>query len=108
VNTQDALTRLRRNKGLVSFETEPVNAELGIVTNSLVTLEFMLQVVPTAEPEPWFRKQLVIQDNKPTVAGIVLFAEEPQAVLPKRTGIKIYRYKTTAQEGTRDTLCRMT
>jgi ATP-dependent DNA helicase RecG len=36
----------------------------------------------------------------------VLFAEEPQAVLPKRTGIKIYRYKTTAQEGTRDTLDR--
>jgi ATP-dependent DNA helicase RecG len=104
VSTEEALTRLRRNKGLVSFETEPVNAELRIVTNSLVTLEFMLQVVPTAEPEPWFRKQLIIQDNKPTVAGIVLFAEEPQAALPKRTGIKIYRYKTTAQEGTRDTL----
>jgi len=42
--------------------------------------------------------------HKPTEAGIVLFAEEPQAVLPKRTGIKIFRYKTTAQEGTRDTL----
>lgn len=104
VDTVDALTRLRRNKGLVSFETEPVNTDATVITNSIVTLEFMLNVIPTAEPEPWFRKQQILQGEKPTVAGIVLFAEEPQAVLPKRTGIKIYRYKTTAQEGTRDTL----
>jgi ATP-dependent DNA helicase RecG len=104
VNTPEALTRLKRNKGLVSFETEPVGVDASIITNSIVTLEFMLGVVPTAEPEPWLRKQLVIQAEKPTVAGIVLFAEEPQAALPKRTGIKIYRYKTTAQEGSRDTL----
>lgn len=104
VDTGDDLTRLKRNKGLVSFETEPVRANPTVITNSVVALEFMLGVVPTAEPEPWLRKQQVIQDEKPTVAGIVLFAEEPQAVLPKRTGIKIYRYKTTAHEGTRDTL----
>jgi ATP-dependent DNA helicase RecG len=104
VDSEEALTRLRRNKGLVSFETEPVNADIAVVTNSTVTLAFMLDVVPTAEPEPWLRKQQVIQENKPTVAGIVLFAEEPQAALPKRSGIKIYRYKTTAAEGTRDTL----
>jgi ATP-dependent DNA helicase RecG len=64
----------------------------------------MLEIVPTAEPEGWLRKQQVIVDNKPTVAGLVLFAEEPQALLPKRTGIKIYRYKTKADEGTRETL----
>ena len=104
VDSDEALTRLRRNKGLVSFETEPVTADTALVTNSTVVLAFMLDVVPTAEPEPWLRKQQVIQTDKPTVAGIVLFAEEPQAVLPKRSGIKIYRYKTTANEGTRDTL----
>jgi len=103
VDSDEALTRLRRNKGLVSFETEPVTADTALVTNSTVVLAFMLDVVPTAEPEPWLRKQQV-QADKPTVAGIVLFAEEPQAVLPKRSGIKIYRYKTTADEGTRDTL----
>jgi ATP-dependent DNA helicase RecG len=104
IDTAEALTRLRRNKGLVSFETELVNADSQIIANSIVTLEFMLDVIPTAEPEAWFRKQQVIQVDKPTVAGVVLFAEEPQAVLPKRTGIKIYRYKTTGHEGTRDTL----
>jgi ATP-dependent DNA helicase RecG len=33
-----------------------------------------------------------------------LFADLPQAILPKRTGIKVYRYKTDKLEGTRDTL----
>lgn len=104
MDTEDDLARLRRNKGLTSFETEPVNVGADLITNSTVTLEFMLQVVPTGEPEPWLRKQQVIQADKPTVAGLILFAEEPQAVLPKRSGIKIYRYRTTADEGTRDTL----
>jgi ATP-dependent DNA helicase RecG len=34
----------------------------------------------------------------------VLFAEEPQAALSKRCGLKIYRYKTKEEEGTRDVL----
>ncbi len=103
-DTEEALARLRRNKGLISFETEPVNADQLEITNSTVILAFMLDVVPTAEPEAWLRKQQLIVNGKPTVAGIVLFAEEPQAILPKRTGIKVYRYKTKAPEGTRDTL----
>lgn len=102
--TEEELTRLRRNKGLVSFETEPVSSEPVVITNSVVAIEFMLDVIPTAEPDVWLRKQQLLINDKPTVAGIVLFAEEPQAVLPKRTGIKVYRYKTTAAEGTRDTL----
>jgi len=102
--SEDELTRLRRNKGLTSFETEPVSADPRFITNSVVILGFMLQVVPTGEPEPWLRKQQIIQGDKPTVAGVLLFAEEPQAILPKRSGIKIYRYKTAAEEGTRDTL----
>jgi ATP-dependent DNA helicase RecG len=104
VTTEEGLTRIRRNKGLVSFESEPVSARIDLITNSTVILEFMLEVVPTAEPEGWLRKQQVIQEDKPTVAGLVLFAEEPQAVLPKRSGIKVYRYQTTGEEGTRETL----
>jgi ATP-dependent DNA helicase RecG len=89
VSTEEELSRLRRNKGLISFEVEPVNTDKALITNSTVILEFMLEVVPTAEPEPWLRKQQLIQQEKPTVAGLVLFAEEPQAVLPKRCGIKL-------------------
>jgi ATP-dependent DNA helicase RecG len=34
----------------------------------------------------------------------LLFSDEPQTALPKRSAIKIYRYQTHDEEGTRDTL----
>ena len=40
----------------------------------------------------------------PTVAGLLLFAEEPQAQIPKRCGIKVYRYGTQEAEGFREVL----
>ncbi len=103
-SSEPELIRLRRNKGLVSFETETIPADPALLTNSTITLEFMLEVVPTAEPEDWLRKQNVVVNDKPTVAGVLLFTDEPQALLPKRSGIKVYRYKTSAPEGSRDTL----
>lgn len=95
---------LRRDKGLSSFETEAVNCDPAVVTNSEHIIEFMLEVVPTAEPAAWLKKQSLLIDGKPVVAAVVLFADEPQAVLPKRCGIKVYRYKTTDAEGTRESL----
>ena len=104
VGTDEALQRLKRNKGLTSFETEPVAVDKTLITNSDHIIRFMLEDVPTAEPESWHKKQQVILQEKPTVAGLVLFADEPQAAIPKRCGLKIYRYKTKDQEGTRETL----
>ena len=104
VDTQAKLAILERNKGITSFENEVVPVELAKVCNSATAIKFMLDIVPTSEPEPWLRKQELIKDDKPTVSGVVLFADLPQAVLPKRSGIKIYRYKTSEPEGTRDTL----
>lgn len=102
--TEEQLTRLRLDKGITSFETETVSTNPGTVTNSTVVLEFLLNVVPTAEPEAWLRKQLLLHGGKPTVAAVLLFAELPQAVLPKRCGIKLLRYRTTDTLGSRDTL----
>jgi len=107
VDSDTGLKTLERNKGITSFENEPVSIDPAKVCNSETVIRFMLDVVPTSEPEIWLRKQELIKDNKPTVAGIVLFADLPQAVLPKRTGIKVYRYKTSAEQGTRDTLAGM-
>jgi ATP-dependent DNA helicase RecG len=60
--------------------------------------------VPSAEPEPWLAKQKLLVDNKPTIAGTLLFSDEPQTALPKRSAIKIYRYRTKNEEGSRDNL----
>lgn len=104
VTDPEALTRLEYAKGVRSFETHPVDAPQDLVTNSEAIIEFMLAVVPTAEPDLWLRKQLLLRDDMPTVAALVLFADEPQVALPKQTGIKIYRYATTDDAGTRATL----
>jgi ATP-dependent DNA helicase RecG len=63
---------------------------------------FIRDVIPSAEPEPWLVKQQLLRDGRPTVAGVVLYSDEPQAILPK-TAIKIYRYRTSGI-GSRDTL----
>jgi ATP-dependent DNA helicase RecG len=104
VDTDEALERLRLDKGISSYEDYKVRASISIIENSTVTIDFLLGVVPTAEPEPWLRKQQLIADDNPTVAGVILFSEEPQALLPKRTGIKIFRYKTRDPVPTREHL----
>ena len=104
ISHPEELVRLRRNKGLSSFETETINVDPTFISNSEQIIGFMLEVVPNAEPEHWLRKQQLIINEKPTVGGVILFADEPQALLPKRCGIKLYRYKTSEDEGTRETL----
>jgi len=47
-------------------------------TNSTMIIEFMVNVVPTAEPEPWLRKQKLIQNGLPTVCCELLYNDEPQ------------------------------
>lgn len=103
-NTEENLVRLRFDKGIESFEKSTVNVSIDVVTHSAPILDFMSQVVPKAEPDYWLKKQQMIVNEKPTVAGILLFSDEPQALLPKRCGIKIYRYKTSEEEGKRENL----
>jgi ATP-dependent DNA helicase RecG len=85
-----AIERLRLTKGISSFETQTIKIPEDVLTNSVETIEFMLEIVPHQE--------------LPTVAGTILFAEEPQAFLPKRCGVKVYRYRTNEDEGTRESL----
>ncbi|MBZ5539922.1 MAG: putative DNA binding domain-containing protein [Acidobacteriia bacterium] len=104
VKGEEALHRLRLDKGIISFEDETLALDPAAITNSAAVIQFMLNVVPTAEPDTWLAKQNLIVGGKPTVAGLLLFADEPQATLPKRSAIKLYRYKTKDAEGKRESL----
>ena len=104
INTPEKLKRLELSKGVVSFETEILNIPKETITESSIINRFILEVVPTTSPEPWLKKQLLLSDDRPTVAGVLIFDEEPQAALSKHCGIKIYRYKTRDIEGHRDLL----
>ena len=101
---EEAIHRLRLDKGIISFEDTQVAVAPEEITNSATALKFILSVVPSAEPEEWLRKQNVLVDGKPTAAGVLLFSDEPQAALPKRSAIKLYQYKTRSDEASRDTL----
>ncbi|HXC01837.1 MAG TPA: ATP-binding protein [Opitutaceae bacterium] len=102
--SEEELRRLRLDKGVVSFESETVAAPAKVLIEAIPLLEFLKTVVPTAKPKDWLLKQLMVVGGKPTVAGVLLFSGEPQAVIPKHCGVKIYRYKTTEAVGTRETL----
>jgi ATP-dependent DNA helicase RecG len=103
VKGADALRRLELDKGIISFESQPVNADLTVLTKSEKLAAFIENVVPMQTPSIFVRKQSLVRNNKPVVAGVLLFAEEPQAMLPK-SGVKLFRYKTAAKVGTRETL----
>lgn len=82
LDTPEKLKRLEYAKGITSFETEIVPSSKEVITTSEVVKAFIADVVPTAEPEPWLKKQVLLRDDQPTVAGLLLFADEPQAIIP--------------------------
>lgn len=104
VKSHDDLKRLEYDKGISTYEQQTLNISNDFLTNSEVVNYFIKNVVPSTNPESWLNKQLLIQNKKPTVAGTILFSDEPQVALPKQCGIKIFRYKTKDFEGTRQTL----
>ena len=64
----------------------------------MTVLEFMIEEVPSGEPDTWLRSQFLIDQDKPTVASILLFSDQPQAAIPKRAAVKIFRYTTIENE----------
>jgi ATP-dependent DNA helicase RecG len=100
---EDAIERLRFDKGIKSFEDELVTVPSNELENSMTIIEFLLETVPTSEPAAWLEKQRVVLDGRPTVAGVLLYSDNPQAILPKRSAVKILRYQTK-HEAERDFL----
>ncbi|HZN77836.1 MAG TPA: ATP-binding protein [Micromonosporaceae bacterium] len=97
----EGIRRLEYLKGTASFEANTIDVPVDFVANSLTIIGFMLEIVPTGEPEAWLTKQLLIRSGKPTVASVLLFSDDPQAALPKQSAVKIYRYATTDAVGSR-------
>lgn len=104
VEGSEGLRRLQLDKGITSFEDETVPVSTEEITNSITIIKFMLSEIPTGDPEKWVKSQLLVIDGKPTVAGILLFCDEPQAALPKRSAVKIFQYRTREEGVDRDTL----
>lgn len=99
---REQLRHVEYAKGLVSFEDEKLETGFEFLEDSHSLRSFMNETVPSADPERWMSKQRLIIDDHLTVAGALLFSDEPQPLIPK-AAIKVYRYQTSDQE-TRETL----
>ena len=98
VDTPDKLRRLELDKGITSYENETVGeSEIDDAVKSDVYREFSKEIIPETEPIKWLTKQRLIRGDKLTVAGELLFCDEPQICLPKRSSIKVFRYRTSGE-----------
>lgn len=103
-DTVEKIRRLELDKGIVSFEDEIIaESEMDDLLESNVFKSFQDNIVPHSDGVKWLKKQRLIKGDRVTVAGAMLFDDEPQILLPKRSAIKIYRYKTS-NTADRDTL----
>lgn len=96
VNTPEKLKRLQLDKGMAQFENELVmETQIEDAATSQIMDIFSDHAVPNIDKSQWLNKQKLCKDGHLTVAGAMLFMDEPQIALPKRSAIKIYRYKTS-------------
>lgn len=97
-NTPEKLRRLQLDKGIAQFENEIVpETQIEEAVDSEIMELFANHVVPNIDKTQWLIKQRLCKDGQMTVAGTMLFMDEPQIALPKRSAIKIFRYKTSGQ-----------
>lgn len=96
VDTEEKKRRLELDKGISSFEDEVIaeSTEEDIIDSHAITF-FSESIIPNTSIVAWLKKQRLVKNGKVTVAGELLFNDEPQIDLPKRSSIKIFRYKTT-------------
>ncbi|MDQ1218119.1 ATP-binding protein [Microbacterium arborescens] len=103
LTTSEQMRILELQKGIASHEDETTKAPIDMVSDSLQVTEFVVEALTFTEPEPWLRSQMLIVEERPTVAAVLLFADEPQIVLPKAS-VMVYRYASTDAVGRREDL----
>lgn len=103
VTTTAEVAILELQKGISSHEDATTRAPIEMVADSLQVTEFVVEALTFTEAEPWLRSQLMIVEERPTVAAVILFADEPQIVLPKAS-VMVYRYASRDAIGRREDL----
>jgi ATP-dependent DNA helicase RecG len=105
----DRITQLGYAKGSLVYEKQIVeSAEAQDYIESEILKKYLGRIGSSLTPENFLRKQkLLIKKNnnqKVTVAGVLMFDEEPQATLDTRCAIKVYRLLTSEAEYKREQL----
>lgn len=107
LTTNEQITDLKFAKGTVTYENELVPQALPeIIYENDNIIDFLKDLSPRTDPlEYCFSENLIHNKTcQPTVAGILLFANNPSANLPRKCAVKIVRYETKEDEPERDNL----
>lgn len=102
------ILELTHSKGIKSEEDSIVDEASIDDLEASIYLKKFLNELPITAPDPLnflLKEQLIDRDTwAPKVAPLLLFSENPSAILPKQCAIKIVRYDTSDEDLDRDAL----
>jgi ATP-dependent DNA helicase RecG len=97
------IMRLELEKGVRSFEDSAVDATPSDLDSSRTMRVFLEHVVPLSEPGVFLNRERLTSGGRLRSCALLLFDDNPQSLLP-HASVKIYRYKSLAEEGEREDL----
>lgn len=105
--TADKITELGFAKGARSYENmklPDLNPEQ--ITDAPELASFLAEYSPSTDPLSYVVNQYLVdaKDWSPLVAGVLLFGDNPSAMLPRKCGVRISRYETREDDPERDHL----
>ncbi|CAO3453687.1 ATP-dependent DNA helicase RecG [Azospirillum argentinense] len=107
VTDPQAITALAFAKGAVSFESSPLpTVDPEEVVESDQIKRFSSELSPPQEPLAFAINEGLVDRRTfaPNCAGVLLFSDNPQAVFPKRCGVKVVFYDTKLDKPEREHL----
>ncbi len=93
----EQILNLKLSKGVNSYENQIINDyDIDRLKNSTELLSFLSDYSPKTEPLSFLKKQnLISKEDNLIYCAILMYDENPSAVLPKKCSVKIVRYDTT-------------
>jgi ATP-dependent DNA helicase RecG len=107
VKDQQRILELQFAKGAASFEDQVLpNVPTEEVSEGAELQRFLSEYSPKSDPLEFVLNQNLVDRKtwEPKVAGILLFNNNPAAVLPRKCSVKIVRYETKEDDPERDHL----
>jgi ATP-dependent DNA helicase RecG len=104
---QQRILELQFAKGAASFEDQVLpNAPTEEVSEGTELQRFLSEYSPKSDPLEFVLNQNLVDRKtwEPKVAGLLLFNDNPAAVLPRKCSVKIVRYETREDDPERDHL----
>ncbi len=103
----DQITALSFAKGARSYENMKVpDMRPEHIAEAAELASFLADYSPTTDPLNYVLNQHLMEDKDwtPLVAGVLLFGDNPSAMLPRKCGVRISRYETREDDPERDHL----